>query len=596
MYEQLLRHIVTLNQWRKRHISHDNFLIIAAAIVGVFGGLAAALLKSLTHFVAAFMQNDFHWQYKYYLYFFFPLIGLFLTVLYIKTFIRKHDFRHGIPPLIKSISKENSRLDFHNIYSQIISSALTVGLGGSAGLEAPAVASGSAIGSNVGRLFGLNYRETTLLLACGGAAGIAGAFNSPVAGMIFAIEVLLPSFSIPAFIPLLIASAVASVVSQMLNSEPLFAYVAHNWIVDAFWFYIVFGVIAGFYSVYFSRLNTYLHKVFDKINGAYRKALVGGIALGVMIAVFPAVYGEGYISIQKLLDGRYESLLTNSFFSGYQHITWVLIAFAALSLMAKTVACVVTMSSGGNGGMFGPSVVVGGLLGFVFAFGLNQTGFVHLNVTHFIVAGMAASVAGVMHAPLTGVFLSAEITGGYVLIVPLMVVSAISYFINKGTLRYSIYTKRLAEQDIVVAENKDASVLTQMKLKYLLEKDFVVLHPEDTVTSREKDIIHSEKSLFPVVGQDGKLLGLLGIETLLEHLVSHQPEMRQQTIAQLVQPVNDAVCINAKMRAVMQLMDKKNVRILPVVDEEEQYLGFITKTGIFNRYRKLLVRQNDILY
>lgn len=595
MYEQLLRHIVTLNQWRKRHISHDNFLIIAAAIVGAFGGLAASLLKSLTHAVAAFLQNDLHWEYKYYLYFFFPMIGLFLTVLYIKTFIRKHDFRHGIPPLIKSISKENSRLDFHNIYSQIISSALTVGLGGSAGLEAPAVASGSAIGSNFGRLFGLNYRETTLLLACGGAAGIAGAFNSPVAGMIFAIEVLLPSFSIPAFIPLLIASAVASVVSQMLNSEPLFAYVAHGWVVDAFWFYIAFGIIAGFYSVYFSRLNTYLHKVFDKIKGAYSKVFIGGIALGAMVAVFPAVYGEGYISIQKLLNGQYESLLANSFFASYQHITWALIAFAALSLIAKTVACVVTMSSGGNGGMFGPSVVVGGLLGFVFAFGINQTGIVHLNVTHFIVAGMAASVAGVMHAPLTGVFLSAEITGGYVLIVPLMVVAAISYFINKGTLRYSIYTKKLAEQDIVVAENKDASVLTQMKLKYLLEKDFVVLHPDETVASREKDIIHSEKSLFPVVGAQGKLLGLLAIETLLEHLVSHQPEMRAQTIAQLVQPVNDAVCINTKMRAVMQLMDKKNVRILPVVDESERYLGFITKTGIFNRYRKLLIRQNDIL-
>lgn len=596
MYEQLLRHIVTLNQFRKRHISQNNFLILAAAIVGAFGGLAASVLKLLAHHVANYLQNDFHWEFKYYLYFFFPLIGILLTVLYIKTFIRRRPFLHGIPPLMKSVSEGRSRLDFHNIYSQIITAALTVGMGGSAGLEAPSVASGASIGSNIGRLFRLDYRETTLLLACGGAAGISGAFNSPVAGMIFALEVLLPAFSMPAIIPLLIASAVGSVVSGLVYDTPLFVYVTHSWDLSAFWFYVIFGVISGFYSTWFGWLNGYLHKIMGRIKNTYNKVWIGGLCLGGMIAVFPALYGEGYIAIQQLLNGNYQSLLANSFFSSYQQYAWVLFFFAVLTVLGKTFACIITMSSGGNGGMFGPSVVVGGLLGFVFAFGLNQTGLVHLNVTHFIVAGMAASVSGVMHAPLTGIFLSAEITGGYVLIVPLMVVSAISYFINKKILKYSIYTKPLAEQgEIVRHENIDLSVLTHIKLKYLLEKDFVILHPEDSAAKRKSDIIHSKRNIFPVVDEEGKLIGILAIETLLEQIVYSKSEIEKQPLSTIVQPTDDAVNINARMREVLQTMDKKNVRILPVVDSQNKYLGFVSKNGIFIKYRKLLIHQNDLL-
>ncbi len=265
MYGKLLKYLNRVNQWRKQRISNTNFLILAAAGVGVLGGIASSILKELTHFVANFLQNDLDWQYKYYLYFFFPLIGIFLTVFYVRTFIRRSKFQHGIPAILYNISHNSSKLDFHNIYSQVISSALTVGLGGSAGLEAPAVASGSAIGSNIGRFFGLNYRETTLLLACGAAAGISGAFNSPIAGMIFAIEVILPEFSIPAVIPLLIASAISSVVSQIIYKEPLFALVTRSWTIDAFWYYIILGIIVGLYSVYFSRLNTYLFDVFNRI-------------------------------------------------------------------------------------------------------------------------------------------------------------------------------------------------------------------------------------------------------------------------------------------------------------------------------------------
>jgi CIC family chloride channel protein len=594
LYDKGLKYIQKINQWRKVRISNSNFLIIAAAAVGIFGGIASSILKEITHSVASFLQNDLHWEYKYYLYFFFPLIGIFLTVFYIRTFIRRTKFQHGIPPILFNISHNSSKLDFHNIYSQIISSALTVGLGGSAGLEAPAVASGAAIGSNIGRFFGLNYRETTLLLACGAAAGISGAFNSPVAGMIFAIEVILPAFSIPAFIPLLIASAFSSVISQQIYTEPLFAFVPRGgWVLGAFWYYIAFGIIVGVYSIYFSRLNSYIFRVFGKIKNKYNRVLIGGITLGVMMAFLPALYGEGYITIQKLLDGNYQSLLANSFFAKYQAITWALLIFATVSLVGKTFACIITMSSGGNGGMFGPSVVVGGLAGFIFAYGLNQTGVIHLNVTNFIIAGIAASMSGVMHAPLTGIFLAAEITGSYALMVPLMIVAAISYFINKGSLTYSIYTKGLAEQGNLVTQ--DHNVLRRIKLKYLIEKDFVILRPGDTPISRSADIVHTSRNIFPVVNNEGELIGVIYSDQLLEFLVSNKAEDHTRLIKDIAQPPDKIIFLSTPVREVMQAMDSLDKRILPVTDSNNKYLGFVTKNGILNKYRHIIMRQENVL-
>ncbi|MEO8824002.1 MAG: chloride channel protein [Ginsengibacter sp.] len=593
----MLRYIEAINQWRKRRISNSTFIILAASVVGIMGGITSSVLKELTHYVASFLINDFHWKYKFYLYFLFPLIGILLTVLYIRTFIRRSKFQHGITAIIYNISHNSSKLDFHNIYSQVISSALTVGLGGSAGLEAPAVASGAAIGSNIGRFFGLNYRETTLLLACGAAAGISGAFNSPVAGMIFAIEVIMPEFSIPAVIPLLIASAFSSVISQLIYKEPLFVLVARGgWVVEAFWYYIALGIIVGIYSIYFSRLNFQLGNVFGKIKNQYNKVLIGGITLGIMIFLLPALYGEGYITIQKLLNGDFTSLLSNSIFSEYQNISWALFLFAIFSLIGKTFACIITMGSGGNGGMFGPSVVVGGLLGFAFSFGLNLTGVVQLNVTNFIIAGMAASISGVMHAPLTGIFLAAEITGGYVMMVPLMIVSAISYFINKGVLKYSIYTYSLAAKgNLVTQENKEHVILRKIKLKYLLEKDFVILRPDDTPESRSADIVHTGRNVFPVVNNEGVLTGILFSDHLLELLVSNNPEDRTRFIKDIAQPPDKVIDINTSMYDVMRIMDSKDTRILPVTGANNVYLGFVTKNGIFNKYRHVLMRQENLL-
>ena len=579
-----------------QRISNRNFLVILAVVVGIVGGLAAAVLKGLTHSIATFLQDDVQWEYKYYLYLFFPLIGILLSVLYVRRFIRKGTFEHGMTPIIYAISRKSSRIQPHNIYSQIITSALTIGFGGSAGLEAPVAYSGSAIGANAGRFFGLNYREVTMLLACGAAAGIAGAFNSPVAGMIFAIEILLPEFSIPAFIPLLMSAATASVVSRLIYNEPLFHLVTDDWVFQALFFYVALAIIVGLFSIYFSKISTWSKRLFAKVENPYHKVGIGGLSLGVLIFLFPALYGEGYIAIQQILDGRTDSLLANSIFADYRHVGLLVVVYAVITVFAKSLASLITLNSGGNGGVFGPSLVMGGLLGFAFSYGINLTGLVELSVANFVVAGMAAALSGIMHAPLTAIFLIAEITGGYALMVPLMLVTAIAYLINRAALKYSIYTKVLAEQgDLLTHEDKDRTVLSMMKLRYVLERNFTVLRPDERPTDRRHDIIHTKRNIFPVVDHDGRMLGIIYSERLFEILLGENPEKKNKTMRELVEKPVDIISMDAKMEEVMHKMNREDIWILPVVDNEGNYMGFVSKSAVFNKYRALLMRQGTYL-
>jgi len=583
-----------LNQWRIQRLSNKNFLIILAVIVGIIGGLAASALKALTFYIATFLQNEVSWDLRGYLYLFFPLIGILLSVLYVRKFLSAKKMEHGITPILYSISNRSSRIPVHNVYSQIITSALTVGFGGSAGLEAPIVASGSAIGSNIGRFFGLNYREVTMLLACGAAAGIAGAFNSPVAGMVFAIEILLPEFSIPAFIPLLMAAATASVISRLLYSEPLFFLVTDTWEFEALVFYLVLALLVGIFSVFFNKLNLAAKKWFEKIRSQYNKAIISGLTLGIMIFVFPALYGEGYLAIQDLLAGKNTSLLANSVFSEYQNIGWLVVLYALVTVFAKAYSTVITLHSGGNGGNFGPSLVMGGLLGFAFAYGINLTGLIELNTANFIVAGMAGALSGIMHAPLTSIFLIAEITGGYALMVPLMIVSAVSYFINRSTLKYSIYTQSLAEKgDWLSHEDKDRTVLKMMKLRYVVERNFTVLHPDEKPMDRRLDILHTKRNIFPVVDDAKSLVGIIYSEKLFEILIGEAAA--DKTMKELVQPPQDIIRVDANMYDVMRKMDREDIWILPVVDFDNRYIGFVSKSAIFNKYRALLMRSGNYL-
>lgn len=593
--KRLREYILTLNQWRIQRLSNRNFLVILSVLVGIIGGLAAAALKGLTHSIAAFLQDEVEWEYKYYLYFLFPLVGILLSVVYVRRFIKSKQMAHGMTPIMYAISRKSSRIEPHNMYSQIITSALTIGFGGSAGLEAPIANSGSAIGSNIGRVFGLNYREITLLLACGAAAGIAGAFNSPVAGMIFAIEILLPEFSIPAFIPLLMSAATASVISRLIYSEPLFHLLTDDWNVNALLFYILLAILIGLFSIYFSKLSAAVNGWFAGIVNPYRKVWLSGLSLGLLIFLFPALYGEGYLAIQQILNGNHESLLDNSIFSSYSQYGYLIVIYTIITVIAKSFASLITLNSGGNGGIFGPTLVMGGLLGFAFAYGLNLTGLVSLDIANFVVAGMAAALSGIMHAPLTAIFLIAEITGGYMLMVPLMIVTSIAYLINRSVMRHSIYTKVLAEKgDLLTHEDKDRTVLSMMKLRYVLENNFTILQPHERPMDRRHDIIHTKRNIFPVVDDEGKLTGIIYSERLFEILLGESNE-GDKTIADLVQKPADTVSMDANMEVVMNKMNREDIWILPVIDSEGKYMGFVSKSAVFNKYRALLMRQADYL-
>lgn len=593
MYIKLVKHLNALNYYRKTKISNRNFLVIAALLVGVFAGLAASLLKAITNHIEDFLQTGFHWEYKYYLFFFFPFVGILLSVMYVRKFIVKGKFETGLTPLLYTISRKSSKVESHNIYSQIITAALTVGFGGSTGLEAPIVTSGSGIGSIVGRFFGLSYRETTLLLACGAAAGISAAFNSPIAGIVFAVEILLPEFTIPAFIPLLLASATAAVVARFFFNEQLFFLVTEGWKINALGYYVVLAVLIGLFSLYFTKANYFVKTLFYRLRHPYKKVMAGGMILGLLVFLFPALYGEGYVTIKSLLAGNYTTLVNNSIFSDYSNISWAVVLFTVITIFAKSVATLVTLGAGGNGGIFAPSLIVGGLMGFILAYTANILGIAHLNVANFIVAGMAASLSAIMHAPLTGIFLIAEITGGYVLMVPLMIASAISYLINRSINKYSIYTKPLAEKgELLSHEDKDTTVLNMMKLKYLVERDHLVLYENDRLSVKMSAILGSKRNIFPVLSADGAFLGILNMEDVLSHTVKNSTEVE---VKDLWVPAPAAVTVDEGMDQVLQQMEQENVWMLPVLDSGHNFIGFVSKTAIFNKYRALLKRQADYL-
>jgi CIC family chloride channel protein len=593
MYVRLVNYVDAVNRYRKTKISNRNFLVFAALIVGVLAGLAASLLKAVTHHIEEFLQTGFHWQYKYYLFFFFPFIGILLSVMYVRRFIRKGKFEMGLTPILYTISKKSSKVEPHNIYSQMITAALTVGFGGSTGLEAPIVTSGGGIGSVVGRFLGLSYRETTMLLACGAAAGIAAAFNSPIAGIVFAIEILLPEFTIPGFIPLLLASATAAAVARLFYNEQLFFLVTEGWKMNALIYYAILALLIGFFAIYFTKVNGFIKSSFYKISNPYKKVVIGGLLLGVLVFLFPTLYGEGYITIKSLLGGNYTTLVTNSIFSDYSSLPWVVVLFTLITVFAKSAATLITLGAGGNGGIFAPSLIMGGLMGFIFAYTVNTLGIANLNVANFIVAGMAASLSAIMHAPLTGIFLIAEITGGYILMVPLMIASAIAYLINRGKNQYSIYTKPLAEKgELSSHEDKDTTVLNMMKLRHLVEKDYLLLNEEDLISERLNEILQSKRNIFPVVGEDGLFKGLVYVEDILKKGVANSGDL---SVNDLMQTAPDMVLISDSLKHVLAKMEKENAWLLPVLNEQGSYLGFVSKTSIFNKYRALLSRQADYM-
>lgn len=446
--------LVRMEQFRNKYIKHRNFLIVISFIVGALSALAAVLMKLSVQFVEHKVTQLNDWMDSNWLTAMFPLIGVGLSMLLLQR-VFKGRLSRGVGFIVENIFTRKAQMPRIHVFGQMMTSAVTVAFGGSVGLEAPIVATGAAIGSNTAHDMRLSYKDTTLLLACGVASGIAAVFNSPIAGIIFALEVLMLDFNIPFFIPLLISTATATVISQVLYPDKFFFLAIHGWNIKAIPFYILLGLACGFVCVYTTYIIEYIENFFAKRSMNWKSWLMGGVPLCIIIFFLPGLYGEGYSLITQLLHGHYNAITHHSWLHVPGGKPVFIVIMCMLLIAFKAVTAPLTVVAGGNGGTFAPSLIIGGLVGFLFAYVINTMGIYELNTPNFIIAAMAGVLAGVMHAPLTAIFLLAEITGGYTLFVPLMIVVALSYFITRKYVRHSMYHKSLVERSIIHPDHNE---------------------------------------------------------------------------------------------------------------------------------------------
>ena len=575
--------------WIHEKTSEKQFLIFSSICVGISAGIAAVILKLFVHAIRHYLVDEFLLKYDFkYLYLILPLIGIGSTLLIVKYFF-KNQLNRGNTAILFAIAKKSSFLPFHQMYSHIITSGLTVGFGGSAGLESPIVSTGSAIGSNFARTYKLSYIERTLLLAAGAAGGIAGAFNAPIAGVLFALEVILVDISISAFIPLLIAAASGALLSKIIlhESNLLFFKLKQPFDYNNVPFYILLGLLAGITSLYYVNFFDKVESKFHTIKSGFTKWFIGGVALVFLFALFPSLFGEGYESIKALSEFRTDALFRDSLLLGFIKSKWTLLFFITITLLLKAFAAAITLGSGGNGGNFAPSLFVGAYLGFAFSFFLTLMGFNDIPVSNFTIVAMAGILSGVFHAPLTAIFLIAEITGGYELIIPLMIVASISYIIVKRFHPESLDVRRLRNKGTIVSENKDTSILSKINTKEMIETDFATIHFKATLRDIVETIKHSKRNTFPVVKKNNKLLGIIYLDNIREEMFN--PELYDKVTAKEVMR-KPSMIIDTKedIFSIMRKFEESGQWNLPVV-ENEIYIGFLSKSSILDKYRHELL-------
>ncbi len=573
--------------WRRNHLSDRNFIMILSFVIGLLSGLAALILKKSVHYVESFLTSSIADDQNTVLYFTLPLIGISITVIIIK-FVLREPVGHGIPNTLYAISKGNANIKFKKMFSSIITSAFTVGFGGSTGLEGPTVGTTSAIGSNLGQAFKLNYKTKTLLIGCAAAGALASIFKAPIAAIIFAIEVIMLDLTMASMIPLLISSVTATIFSRFFFGEQsLF----HFPVKDVFDFvelpyFILLGVIGGIVSVYFTRIYFFISSFFEKIRHAAVKVLVGGVMLGGIIYLLPPLYGEGYDTINSLIANQPASLLENSPFSGFSDNLFLVMIFLIAVVLFKAVAVTTTFGAGGVGGIFAPTLFMGSIVGFVFSTSINSMYLGNLSISQFTLVGMAALMAGNMQAPLTAIFLIAEITGGYDLFIPLMVTAAISFLTVKYFVKHSVYTMQLAKRGELITHHKDQAVLTLMNLKDEVETEFEILNPYETLGHLVKKVARSKRNLFPVVDDEGVFIGIVSLNDIRE--IMFDKENYDKTIVhELMTMAPEYVSISEGMDSVMAKFESSGAWNLPVLDNG-LYVGFVSKSKLFSAYRNRL--------
>ena len=585
----ILQNFIT---WREKHIPDKQFILILSLLVGVFTALAAYVLKFLVEYIKEFLTENFDTTQANWLYLVYPVVGILVTSLFIRKVVRD-DISHGVTKILYAISRKQSRIKRHNVWSSVCASAITIGCGGSVGAEAPIVLTGSAIGSNLGSMFRMDHKTLMLLVGCGAAGAVSGIFKAPIAGLVFTLEVLMIDLTMASLLPLLITSVTAVAVSYMLTgTEAMFQFhLDYPFALERIPYAIGLGIFCGLVAWYFTRSMNWIENIFHKYTSPYSKFLLGGTMLSILIFLFPPLYGEGYDTISLLLNGQsaadWDTVMNNSLFYGN---SGMLVVYLLLIILFKVFASSATNGGGGCGGIFAPSLFLGCIAGFVFSHVCNEfnIGNTYIPEKNFALMGMAGLMSGVMHAPLTGIFLIAELTGGYDLFMPLMIVSVCAYLTIIVFEPHSIYSMRLAKSGELITHHKDKAVLTMMNMESIIETDFTPVHPSMDLRDMVKVISQSSRNLFPVVDTNEELIGVVRLDDLRKVMFRQELYHRYSVDEFMITP-KAKIIITDSMEEVMEKFDQTGVWNMPVVDEDNKYKGFVSKSKMLNSYRQVMV-------
>ncbi len=579
--------LIRLQKWRLKHVSQRNFLYILSMIVGLISGLAAVVLKNTVYYTHYFLTQGFAHDASNLLYLAYPLFGMILTVLFIKYFV-KDNISHGISKVLYAISKNNSRIKPHNNYSSLIASTITVGFGGSVGLEAPIVFTGASIGSNLARILRMDYHSITVMIGCGAAGAVAGIFKAPIAGVLFGLEVLMLDLTMGSLIPLLISSVTGATISSFLMGKSvLFSFTAlAPFNLGNIPYYIILGIVAGFVSLYFVRANRFIESKVGLITKPVQKLIFSGLIVSFLIFLLPPLYGEGYEILIDILNGRGDNLFNGSFFYYFKENSYLYILFIVLVLFFKVIAMSFTTAGGGIGGVFAPSLFMGGVTGFLVARAINTFKLGVLPESNFALAGMAGVMAAVMHAPMTAIFLIAEITGGYEFFIPLMITATIAYVTINLYEKHNIYAKQLADRGELITHDKDKAALTRMKINKLVEHNFLTVNPDATLGELVKIIAKSERNVFPVVDEENNFLGVVFINDIRD--IIFNTELYDTTYVRNIMFMPDTIInLDATMEDIARKFNETLHYNLPVLNNGK-YIGFVSRANVFSEYRNLV--------
>jgi CIC family chloride channel protein len=580
--------------WREKHIKEKHFILILSLMIGILTAFAANLLKTGIHLIQQLFTERIDVTNANWLYLLYPVIGILLSGLFVK-YIVKDDIGHGVTKILYAISQRKSRIKPHNTWSSLVASSITIGFGGSVGAEAPIVLTGSAIGSNLGRLFKMEQKTLMLLVGCGAAGAIAGIFKAPIAGLLFTIEVLMLDLTTTSVLPLLISSVTAASVTYIFTgTEAMFKFSQTEvFALDRIPYVLLLGVVCGLIALYFTRSMLWIEGIFRKLKTFWKKFFLSATMLSILIFLLPPLYGEGYDVIGNLIDRQYRGLLDGSLFYGLNNNPWGIIVFLLFIIFFKVFASSATNGGGGCGGIFAPSLFLGCIVGFAFAYSFNQVTplFSHnqfLPEENFALMGMAGMMAAVMHSPLTAVFLIAELTGGFDLFLPLMIVTISAYFTIMLFEKHSIYSTRLAQKGELLTHHKDKAVLTLLNLNSVIENDFKVVQPEMSLGDMVKIVAQSRRNVFAVTDDKGVLRGVVLLDNIRN--IMFRPELYNRFhVKKFMVSPPAKINIRLPMEKIMQIFDDTKAWNLPVIDDEGRYMGFVSKSKIFNAYREVLV-------